>query len=146
MLSGIRGPPTWAAGAGVSHHCHLGFQRHGPLPPQRVLRGDAGCCPHFPGTTSSPPTTKVPWWSTDYCHPPRAASRLYQRIADWEPAAAPTFPGAWAWAVHLHTPYQGDNSQHMLKKETASIHTKNSPHPSKKLNPHKLRRDAPTYT
>ena len=28
---------------------------------------------------------------------------------------------------YLHTPYQGDNGQHMLKKEAASIQTKSSP-------------------
>ena len=28
---------------------------------------------------------------------------------------------------HLHTPYQGDNNQHMLRKDTTGIHTKNSP-------------------
>ena len=78
------------------------------------------------------------WILIDFVKKFPPSSHLYQWTADWESAAAPTFPGAWAWAVHLHTPYQGDNSQHMLKKETASIHTKNSPHPSKKLNPHKL--------
>lgn len=28
--------------------------------------------------------------------------------------------------LHLHTYYQGDNGQHMLRKETKGTHTKNS--------------------
>lgn len=27
-----------------------------------------------------------------------------------------------------HTPYQGDNDQHTLRKDEAGIHSKNSPH------------------
>ena len=49
-------------------------------------------------------------------------------------------PASWesTRAVHLHTLHQGDNGQHTLRKEMASIHTKNSPHSKKILNPHKL--------
>lgn len=34
--------------------------------------------------------------------------------------------------VHLHTPYQGNNSRHVLRKVTSSIETKNSPCVKKK--------------
>ena len=58
----------------------------------------------------------------------------------------PLHPPSWEHVpLHLHTPYQGDKSEHTLKKVTASIQTKNSPHVKKILNPHKLHRDAPTY-
>ena len=64
-----------------------------PLPLQRVLTADTGCCPHIPGSMSSPPT-RVRWHSPDHClHPPGAASHLHQGTANWEPTAAPTFPG-----------------------------------------------------
>ena len=64
-----------------------------PLPLQRVLRADTSCCPHVPGSISSPPT-RVPWHSPDHCpHPPGAASHLHQGAANWEPTTAPTFPG-----------------------------------------------------
>ena len=45
-------------------------------------------------------------------------------LSFWEPA----------WAVCLHTPYQEDNGQHRLRKETASLQTKNSLHTKKMLN------------
>ena len=57
----------------------------------------------------------------------------------------PPPPRECAWSRHLHTPYQGDNSQHTLRKKTASIQTKTSSHAKKILNPHKLCRDAPAY-
>ena len=56
----------------------------------------------------------------------------------------PCLPGS-AWGSHSCTSLVGDNGQHMLRKETASIQTKNSPHPPKILNPHKLSRGTPAY-
>ena len=40
-----------------------------------------------------------------------------------------TLPSSWkqAKALHCNTPYQGDNSLHTLRKETASIQIKSSP-------------------
>ena len=47
-------------------------------------------------------------------------------------------PGAW-------TPLKTDRGQHVLRKETASLQTKNSPHAKNVLNPHKLHRGAHAY-
>ena len=43
------------------------------------------------------------------------------------PIAAPTEPEVCTGLLHLHTPYQGDNSQHTLRKEAASTQTKSRP-------------------
>lgn len=46
--------------------------------------------------------------------------------------------------LHLHTPCQGDNHQHMLRKDTTGIHTLNTALIPNIVNPHKLDKDTPT--
>ena len=65
-------------------------------------------------------------------------------ITGWQPQALP--PWERAKAGHLHATYQGDKAQHKLRKETASIQTKNSLKPKKLLNPHKLCRNTNTHS
>ena len=66
---------------------------------------------------------------------------ISQVCMEYWPCALP--PSSWkqAQALHQHTLYQGDNSLHTLRKETASIQTKCSPHSEKT----RLPRDTPTY-
>ena len=52
-------------------------------------------------------------------------------------------------AIHLHTPYQGDNGLSILRKETTSIQIKSSPevkiNKKKIISSYKPPRDATTY-
>ena len=98
-----------------------------PLPPW-------GCTTHrpcCPGTCNLGPTS--PGYTTHYhC----------SGTCNQDPTAAPTFLGAGVSCApgQLHTPYEGDNSQYTLWKETESMQTKNSPHAPKILSSHKLHR------
>ena len=60
-----------------------------PLPQQRVLRADTGCCPPYYWEHKQP-TNKGPVTQPRPLSSPRgAASHLHQGTANWEPTAAP---------------------------------------------------------
>ena len=85
-------------------------------------------------------------WATDAIAGSRGTSEPPPYRELWERVPAATFAGSGRerQPLLLHTPYQWDNSQHTLRKETAGIHTKTTLTP-KILKPHKLHRAAPTY-
>lgn len=74
----------------------------------------------------------------------RAAAAILDSRGSLDPLPPPSSEHVRR-ATHLHTLYQGDKGQHMLRKETAIIQTKNSPHTKKLLNPHELCRDDSAY-
>ena len=54
--------------------------------------------------------------------------RALQPGPGYRPFPLPLSPGKHTQVIHQHIPYQGYNSLHTLRKETATIQTKNSPH------------------
>ena len=122
-----QGTAYMTPGVGESHHCHLGLYRQA----RTAAAAEGPMSRHW---SLPPPSWERAWPAATAaknpstgCHPLPPPSQEHTR------------------AVHLHTPYEGANSEHMLRKEMASIQTKKSPHAKKILNPHKLCRDAHTY-
>lgn len=68
-------------------------------------------------------------------------------LPSWTPGLAGAVPCPWgyAWGQAPEHRYKRDRGQHVLRKETASLQTKNSPHAKNILNPHKLHRGAHAY-
>lgn len=137
------------------------------LPPWRALQPITAYCPHLPGNAhtqslplaraagTNPTSLGVTATGKDSATrhslpllPPCGSPPLPK---SWQPASicrhCPLLPPSWnhGQAVHLHTPYQEANGLHTLRKETATIQIKSSPHTKNVKSPHKLSRDAFTY-
>ena len=146
-----QGMPTCASGAGASHGCHLSFRGGcGSLPvplPRRLWVLQATAPPSWETTR---PVTAAKGPGT-WCQPHAWSATATTAAADRPmPESQPQpllFLGTCTSCMpsYLHAPYWRDISQHMLRQDTASIQTKNSPHAKKILNPHQPHKDALTY-
>lgn len=76
-------------------------------------------------------------------HGPQAATTAEKAVLST--VAVPTDTGPWSTCrlAHLHAPFQGDNSQHTLRREVETSKLKALV--LKILNPYKLCRDVPAY-
>ena len=106
----LRELQVWAL-VGTSRCCHLGLQRW-----------------VWATATAESPTSRsqsLPLSSQQRVQPTDATIAAESPKTRCQLLSPP--PQEHVWAMHLNIPYQGDNSQHMLRKETANIQTKSSP-------------------
>lgn len=151
--------PTQIPGVGPSRGCYLRFQRQARTGATAVAKGFTNGCRSMPplfrelAWLATAPSLYSGSTSLGACK----ACHCCQGFHDPMPTTGPTSLGLWKItpslqrnttaaptflgtcmslaSVHLHTPHQGGNNQHMLTKEIASIQIKNSLHTKKILKP-----------